>query len=401
VSGDPRPLEQLLAGLEGELQSLGWRARRRALDEARDHLLSAIDDEVARGASPAEAEGRAVALFGEPAPIAATLVGAQSRAARAAWRIATCLALVAAGLAAARLGVHTGVADPGASVDDGALVAIVLMLAGLPWLAGRRRAFGPLAGNWAACLTRIGALGALGALPYAAADVRRYSAARFASPGHPLHAEIGGSVLLVVLMTLYATCILWVTSRRGAASATTVAIGAVVGVVSGLAVYGLAPFGSALHVDPWLRPFSVLGLGLAALGAPLLAGRLAGDRTSGPEDPEAVSWARSAQGLRAGLCSGLVATLIIVLLTLPTMVHYPRDVALKWANPSPNVPHGGIFEVRMSVGDGSLKYMLLLIMGPLCGAALGGVGGDLRRKPLAAHPLLEADRLATAGDHGA
>jgi hypothetical protein len=401
MSGGLRPLEQALAQLESELGSLGWRARRRALDEARDHLLSAIDDEIAEGATPGEAEKRAVALFGELALIAETLVQAQPRAARIARRVLTGLALVAAALAAARLGVQTGVADPGASVDDAALVAIVLVLAGLPWLAGRRRIFGPLAGSWAACLTRIGALAALGALPYAAADVRRFSAARLATPGHPLHAEVGAAVLLVVLITLYATCILWVTSRRGAASATTLGIGAVVGVVSGLAVYGLAPFGSALHVDAWLRPFSALALGLAALGAPLLAGRLAGGRTTGPEDPEALSLARSGQGLRAGLCSGLVATLIIVLLTLPTMVHYPRDVALKWANPSPNVPHGGIFEVRMSVGDGSLKYMLLLILGPLTGAALGGAGGDLRRKRVATHAPLESDRLAPAIDHGA
>ena len=395
MSREPHPAEQMLARLEGELGSLGRRARRRALDEARDHLLSAIDDEIARGAAPAEAEARAVAIFGEPAFVAEALVRAHPRTRRTAWRVAGGVALAAAGVVAVRLGVRTGVADPTASVDPGPLVAIVLMLTGLPWLAGRRRVFGPLAGNRAAWLTRVGALGALGALPYAAADVRRFSAARFATPGHPLHAGTGLSMVLVVLMTLYATCILWATSRRGSASATTIGIGAVVGVVSGLVVYGLAPFGSPLAVVGWLRSFSALGLWLAALGAPLLAGRLAGDRTSGPDDGAALSLARSAQGLRAGLCTGLVGTLIIVLLTLPTMVRYPRDVALKWANPSPNVPHGGIFEVRMSVGDGSLKYLLLLIMGPLCCAALGGVGGDLRRKRLAAHPLLETERLAT------
>ena len=401
MSGELRPAEQVLARLEGELQSLGWRARRRALDEARDHLLSAIDDEIARGATPAEAEQRAVASFGEPAFIAETLVHTRLGTPRTAWRVAAGVALAATGIAAVRIGAQTGIADPGATVDAGAQIAIVLMLTGLPWLAGRRRIFGPLAGNTAAWLTRIGALGALGALPYATAEVRRFSDARFIRPGHPVHAGIGLSMVHLVLMTLYATCILWATSRRGAARATTIGIGAVAGVVSGLAIYGLAPFGSALAVHGWLRPFTVLGLWLAALGAPLLAGRLAGDRTSGPADPAALSLARSGQGLRAGLCTGLVGTLVIVLLTLPTMVHYPRNVALRWANPSPNVPHGGIFEVRMSVGDGSLKYILLLIMGPLCCAALGGVGGDLARKRLSAHPLLETDRLAPAGDHGA
>ncbi|MDX6562481.1 MAG: hypothetical protein QOD65_2295 [Gaiellales bacterium] len=73
------PSERLLAELRKSLRPLGRRVRRRALDEARDHLLSATEDEIARGASPAAAEKRAVERFGHPAVIAAPLRGAHPR----------------------------------------------------------------------------------------------------------------------------------------------------------------------------------------------------------------------------------------------------------------------------------------------------------------------------------
>src|SRR4051812_12557294 len=68
-----RPLDRLLAELRSELRPLGWRRRRRALAEARDHLLSAVEDGVADGLSRDQAEGRAVAGFGDAAAIADAL----------------------------------------------------------------------------------------------------------------------------------------------------------------------------------------------------------------------------------------------------------------------------------------------------------------------------------------
>jgi hypothetical protein len=190
-------------------------------------------------------------------------------------------------------------------------------------------------------------------------------------------------VVLFVLIAVYAIVILWITSRRSSATATTLAIGAGLGVVSGLAVYALTPFGSLLHVSPWLAPVYYLGLLLATLGAPFLAGKLAGDRTPELVGPAEWSTARLSQGFRAGLCTGGVAALLVALLTIPTMVHFPHRVALKWANPSPNVPHGGTFEVQMSVGDGAQKYLVLLFLGPFLAAGLGAAGGETRRQP---HP---------------
>ena len=84
----PRRLERLLADLQRELQPLGWRARRRALAEARDHLLSALEDELAAGASLPEAEEHAIERFGEAARIAGALLSAAPRRAVKARRVA-------------------------------------------------------------------------------------------------------------------------------------------------------------------------------------------------------------------------------------------------------------------------------------------------------------------------
>jgi hypothetical protein len=80
MRADPSPRsERLIADLRRELRPLGRRARRRALAEARDHLLSAIELGVDEGLGAGEAEARAVARFGDPSEIAARLCAVRPR----------------------------------------------------------------------------------------------------------------------------------------------------------------------------------------------------------------------------------------------------------------------------------------------------------------------------------
>jgi hypothetical protein len=83
-------VEALLAELRRDLRPLGWRARRRALDEARDHLLATIEDELESGATQAEADQRAVERFGEAAEIAARLCALRPGHARRAVPALAC-----------------------------------------------------------------------------------------------------------------------------------------------------------------------------------------------------------------------------------------------------------------------------------------------------------------------
>jgi hypothetical protein len=64
------PIDDALRRLRRDLRRVGWRDRRRALAEARDHLLQAAEDARASGHDPGEAERIAVARFGEPGSVA-------------------------------------------------------------------------------------------------------------------------------------------------------------------------------------------------------------------------------------------------------------------------------------------------------------------------------------------
>jgi hypothetical protein len=67
------PVDAFLRSLRRELRPLGWRRRRGALAEARDHLLSTIEQLIDEGMPSADAEQRAIERFGEPSEIAARL----------------------------------------------------------------------------------------------------------------------------------------------------------------------------------------------------------------------------------------------------------------------------------------------------------------------------------------
>jgi hypothetical protein len=73
VTRPRRPYEQVLGALERELRGHGRRHRRRIVEEARDHLLTAIEAEQAQGVSEAEAEHRAAERFGDPRAVASQL----------------------------------------------------------------------------------------------------------------------------------------------------------------------------------------------------------------------------------------------------------------------------------------------------------------------------------------
>ena len=101
-------VDQLLHALRRELSSLDRRARRRALDEARDHLLSVIEDELAAGSTEAAAAHRAVERFGSPGMVAKAL---RSTPRRSRSRLAP--AVIGAALIVAV------VAFPGGAIKDG------------------------------------------------------------------------------------------------------------------------------------------------------------------------------------------------------------------------------------------------------------------------------------------
>jgi hypothetical protein len=324
----------------------------------------------------------------------------------AARTIGWILFVLACGLGAVRLGWHSGSVNPATRIGRVHLITTTAVLVVLPWLVRPRLLLGPAGRSRAARTVRAGGYAVLCALPLAVVAVTNFGGARFETCGGcgpadeaQWHAQrvtdaMTGFVLLLGLMTAYAVGILWLTSRRSPATPATLTIGGTAAAVGGAAVYALMPVGGPLPAPAVVQELAVLAVVAVIPVVPAVAGYLAARRTRAP----ATGRARRTQGETAGFLAGIVGALLLTVLTLPTMALFPNSVALKWANPDPDVPHGTTYERQMSVGDSAGKYVLFLLLGPLVGAGMGLVGAAVAvtvTDPAATDPA--ADDPAAAG----
>ena len=138
----------------------------------------------------------------------------------------------------------------------------------------------------------------------------------------------------------------------------------------------MSPVGSPLHVaNPTLAAIYHGVLLFAIPAGPFVAGVLAARCAGAAKDVNDTSDIAPMQGIIAGVVAGAIGVLLLAVLTIPTMVRFPHDVRLEWANPDPNLAHGTPFEVQMSVSDAAQRYEIFLVLGPLLGAAIGMAGG--------------------------
>ncbi|HEX8869020.1 MAG TPA: hypothetical protein VF821_25395 [Lentzea sp.] len=254
------------------------------------------------------------------------------------------------------LGWHAGSANPAVPFDRTAVIVIVLVLTVLPWV------WRPVASHRTARIVRVAGYLSVYALLAALTGLSRFAGSRFdhftafnqaAWEADMRSGAVVGAVLMVLLIGGYAVAVLTLTSQRTAVEPRTLAVGTGCGVALALAVYAFMPAGNTSHA------FVLAVLAPAAL---LAAGVLAGR-----------------QGAIAGLCAGGAAALLLATLTIATMVLFPGQVDLEWANPDPSVPHGTLFELQMSVGDAAIRYQAGLLLGPLAGLAVGFLGGWFSR----------------------
>src|SRR6059036_3762445 len=86
---------------------------------------------------------------------------------------------VAGGLGVVWLGWHGGSTNPAAPVDRVAMIATVVMLAGLPWLGRWSGRLGPVGDSRAPRVVRAGGYAALCALLLVGVGLSRFAGARF------------------------------------------------------------------------------------------------------------------------------------------------------------------------------------------------------------------------------
>lgn len=319
-------------------------------------------------------------------------------------RIVSSLVFIAAAAGLVWAGWPGTAANPATLINRVDVVAVVVILAGLPWLA--RRVFGPPGGSWLARIVRVGGYAAVFALALVKAEVEPSEYAVHSGRAW-LAGAWAGEIIFLMVIAAYAAGILAVTARRPPFSPMALAIGTGAGAAAGLLMYALPPVGGWPHITMgWLAGVHAVARVLAvplALGASIVAGLVAARRASRLQELPLAD-VRARQGMAAGLCAGAAAALVFCVLSTATAVLLPHTVKpLTWVftKPSPIVstfggapiphppvraPHGGYLshpdiynmalrQFEMSIADTAAGYLLALVCFPLLGAGLGAWGG--------------------------
>jgi len=297
---------------------------------------------------------------------------------------------------------------PGSSVSHATtvradVIVTVALLAGLPlltrWLLGppgNRMARWLRTACYAAILALMPAKAAtelfLGAVPRGGIDLRTYDLfhCAYAFTGSRCHWAPGTStggpgvpseVMLLLLTACGLAVTLALTARRTAVAPAALAIGAGTGLALGVVMYAVAPLGlNPNYPDrPWLHgsafnPFVPLAW-ILLVGAPLVAGAIAGRRCYVSGTPARLAADRGWQGFAAGLVSGGVGALFVTVLGTGTTAllvksAWARGLLYHGQHLTASAVYGRELFATQDVG----AYVLLCIAFPVIGAVLGVAG---------------------------
>jgi hypothetical protein len=259
------------------------------------------------------------------------------------------------------------------------VVAIVLLLAGLPWLV--RRFLGPASGGHLGRLLRVGAYAAVLALTVAHARVLRVAGAPADGPARQF--AWFTEYFFLAVIAVYVAGILAVTSRRSRIAPATLAIGTGAGIAFGLVMYAVMPIGFGKDAtEPWLAGSAidpVVALAwILLLGGPMVAGGLAGRLYRGSESDSAdqLMYARVRQGAAAGFLATGVGALIVTVLGAGTIALMPRAAWLQhWLYPGQHLLATVAYGRDFSASSHTQGYGLMLLLFPVIGLLFGTILG--------------------------
>jgi hypothetical protein len=347
---------------------------------------------------PAARRDWAEALLAETAEIPATtsrvawLAGGLWLVAReVAMRLTRVLAFAAGAALLVRVGWPGRPTNSAVPLNRMYVVVTVVLLAVLPTVI--RRYFGPARPGWGPRTARVGGYALVLAL-IAAKTVK-----------DRLGSKLGGyfvvvpgiwvlEVLLLLIIAGYVAGLLILTSRRVRLARGILPIAIGLGVVTGGALYALAPFG--VTIDPNGPSLSWWWL---AAALPLVTGFLAVRRSARDTRPAAPGGL--VQGCVAASCATAAAALLLAALTSVTIALLPRHVPVQ---SSSYTSHGGCetcdpdqtvippglrheYQAEISVGQAGQTPLTALVVAPFLGAWLGVLGGAVARRSLSSRSL--------------
>jgi hypothetical protein len=244
-------------------------------------------------------------------------------------RLGIAILFAAAAALAARAAWSGSPAYLAASHERAEVIVLVAALAGLPLLA--RWLFGPVSHSPTGRALRVSAYTAILAMipawhvlrqvrdtpPRGGLDLRLYYLIG--------HGDQGIGILFVVVMSVYAAAILWLTSQRSRIAPATSWVGCRAGIAAGLVVYTVAPLGlSKDATNPWLPGADIDPLMLLAwalmIFAPVRSAVLAHRRDTAADSAPGPARAHARQAVAAGVLTSLVSALVVAGLGTGTTV---------------------------------------------------------------------------------
>ena len=318
------------------------------------------------------------------------------------------LLLFAAAAGAAAWGAWPGSpVSHGAAVQGGIIITLTL-LAGLPlltrWLLGppdSRAARWLRAGFYAAILAVMPAQGAVGlfvgAVPRGGINRHTFDVLN-GNGGLPVPGSVsggpdwGGEIGILFVTALYVAVVLALTARRTPVAPATLAIGTGAGLMVGVAMYTLAPLGfnPEYSTRPWLHGSAaeafVALFWILLVGAPLIAGAIAGRRCYAPDDPGEATAARAWQGFAAGVVSGGVGALFVAVLGTGTTALLLKSAWMRdWLYHGQHLTASAVYGRELYASQDVAAYFILIVGFPIIGLVMGlagaGLANPVRRLP--------------------
>lgn len=281
-------------------------------------------------------------------------------------------------------------------VDRVDAVVVAVLLAAMALFARRR--FGPVRDGWVPRALRISGYAAILAIMPAKAAVEQFTytvpsggerlrlysiAGVFGSGGANWVAEI----IFLLIMAGYAVTVLWMTSARSAMAGSTLATGAIGGMVIGAVMYLAAPLGGlGKHpTSPWFSESSMalltIGAWVVLLATPALTALLAARRCPAPSGSANAVVIKQRQGLVAGTLATLAGALIVTLAGTGTIALMVKSAAVRtWLLHGQHLTGNALYARELNAGANAVLYFLMCltfpVVGLLCSVMGAGFTGD-------------------------
>jgi len=194
----------------------------------------------------------------------------------------------------------------------------------------------------------------------------------------------GGEIAILIFTACYVAVILALTARRTRVAPATLALGAGAGVALGVVMYVVAPLGLNFKYPdrPWLPgaaidTFTALAW-ILVIGAPSVAGFLAGRRCQVPDDPAQAGVVQAWQGFAAGVVSGGVGALFVTIFGSGTVALLVKSAWVRdWLYHGQHVTASAVYGRELYASQNVMGYFLLLVGFPFIGLLLGLTGAGI------------------------